>query len=120
MTKYNPQDTEEAIINIKLGEARYRKFNNDWLGKFSLEYNKIYHVRKCKLCRYHNTENIFTIGSIRYMIDSLYEHSISKDHINAYEDSILKKVLIETARKIYFGHSENFRRIYIFFCFLDT
>jgi len=47
----------------------------------------------CKICKKHGKENTFVKGSTRFRIDSLYEHSIIKDHIEAYEDSITQRTL---------------------------
>ena len=94
------QEEEKKEIKIKFGEAHTRKFQDEWSDKFFwLKYNKDQNIMVCELCLKHGKQNVFTKGFTRFKIDALYEHTIIKDHIQSYEDSITKRTLDKMMQK---------------------
>src|SRR5690349_8920590 len=83
----NEENKTEVQIKLKVGEAHSRPFQDNWLDKFFwLSYNKEDNIMYCKLCIKHGKSNAMTKGSTRFKIDALYEHTITEDHCQAYDD----------------------------------
>jgi len=59
-----------------------------------------------KLCKTHGKINVFTKGSNRFKFDALYEHTTTKDHFEAYEGSISKRVIQKMMSQL-MGHQDT-------------